>query len=175
MTNLPADGWAWWGDEGGRQLEVRRTDNGAVIFSVTGLMHEASVTIAKFRTGQLAEWLVTSAAANNGPTPVAQAQRYLLNPHTKIGHDTFNLSEECNTDAIVDGFTKPALPDSYQLCVHCAANAREHGQEALSRPLALAEGDGPIVAGLDAGDDALDLPAQIPPDQLQRPHSTRSK
>jgi len=56
MGGLP-DKWEWWGDEGGKMLRVELVANRGVVFTILGGEHEASVTLANFRTPQLRDWL----------------------------------------------------------------------------------------------------------------------
>ena len=73
MANLP-DAWGWWGNEGGRRLDVTRMDNGAVLFGITGEHGQEFVTLANFRIKQLRDWLNASAAVEETLTATAESQ-----------------------------------------------------------------------------------------------------
>lgn len=56
--SLPKEAWGWWGEEGGHRLEVKRGENGSMVFTVVGATQPpASVTIANFRVAQIKEWM----------------------------------------------------------------------------------------------------------------------
>lgn len=62
---LPRVAWGWWGDEGGRRLDVERLENGRVVFTASSGQQEerVSVTLANFRVPQLRDWLLEPSIA----------------------------------------------------------------------------------------------------------------
>lgn len=86
----------------------------------------------------------------------AAETRYLLNPATHVAHDTWYLSEQCNTDDIAYPFAKPALPAGYTLCAHCVE--RQEAIDAAREQPTAARGRATPAAPTPAAEPAPDAP-----------------